>query len=89
MKFEIDITQELSKAWDCTFNDEVLADVEFHYEKAEPMERHYPGCAEAANISSIEATLGEQTHEVFDDLTDDQKALIEEKCIEFYHEGAE
>ena len=83
MKFQTDITQELSKAWDCEFQGEVLADVYFDHEPAEPMEQHYPGCAEAAPISSIIAHLGDNhVVEVVDHI---ELAGIEEQALEFYH----
>ena len=33
--------------------EEIAIDVEFDYEPFEPMERHYPGSAEAAHITEV------------------------------------
>ena len=73
---------------------ELDASISFDYQPAEPavmnpIEDAYPGCAEEFSVTSLEVFINDKWERVLDLVPEYYHDLLEDKCREFFNEGAE
>jgi hypothetical protein len=74
---------------DCTFFGEIRADVHFDYEKEEPMEQHYPGCPELAEITDVVVSINGIRQSVMSLVPEYLVTELEDRALEWFNEQGE